>query len=77
MQPKITTLKLQEETKQRLEKLREHRRETYDQIIRKMLYILNTARTDLEKVPKILEKIDELRKRMAAEGREIKENQNN
>lgn len=77
MPNKITTLKLQEETKQRLEKLREHRRETYDQIIRKMLYILNTARTDLEKVPKILEKIDELRKRMAAEGREIKENENN
>ena len=37
MANKITTLKLEQETKQRLEKLREHKRETYDEIIRKII----------------------------------------
>jgi hypothetical protein len=64
---KITTLKLLEETKLRLEKLREHKRETYDDILRKILYVLNTLRDEPEKAKRILERIDELRKRMLDE----------
>lgn len=60
----ITTLKLEKETKDRLEKLREHKRETYDDIIRKILYVLNTVRDSPEKAKTILEFIDEKRKRM-------------
>ena len=59
----ITTIKLKKETKLRLEKLREHRRESYDEILRKVLWILNTARIDPEKSKETLEKIDEIRKR--------------
>jgi hypothetical protein len=72
---KITTLKLLEETKLRLEKLREHKRETYDDILRKILYVLNTAREEPEKARRILEKIDELRKRMLEEESNQKEEQ--
>lgn len=72
--PTITTIKLLEETKQRLEKLREHKRESYDDILRKILYVLNVVREDPERSKKVLERIDELRKRMFDEENEQKEN---
>lgn len=59
----VTTIKLQKETKQRLDKLREHTRETYDEIIRKVLYVLNVARDEPNKAKGILEFIDEKRAR--------------
>lgn len=61
---KTTTLKLEKETKERMEKLREHKRETYDDIIRKILFIMNMVREDPEKARAILEFIDEKRRRM-------------
>jgi len=61
---KITTIKLNLQTKQRLEKLREHKRESYDDLLRKMLYILSTVRVDSDKSKEILDKIDETRKKM-------------
>jgi len=60
----ITTIKLKKETKQRIEKLREHKRETYDELIRKMLYVLSTVKIEPYKAQEILNKIDELRKKM-------------
>ena len=70
---KITTIKLLEETKNRVEKLREHKRESYDDILRKILYILNTARDSPEKAKRILERISELRERMIEEEKQQKE----
>lgn len=63
-QDKTTTLKLEKETKERLERLREHKRETYDDIIRKILFVLNMVRDDPNKAKAILEFIDEKRRRM-------------
>ena len=70
---KITTIKLLEETKLRIEKLREHKRESYDDILRKILYVLNAARDSPEKAKRILERISELRERMIEEERQQKE----
>jgi hypothetical protein len=70
---KITTIKLLEETKLRIEKLREHKRESYDDILRKILYVLNTARDSPEKAKRVLEKISALRTRMLEEERQQKE----
>ena len=70
---KITTIKLLEETKFRIEKLREHKRESYDDILRKILYVLNTARDSPESARRILEKISELRHRMLEEEKHQKE----
>ena len=70
---KITTIKLLEETKLRIEKLREHKRESYDDILRKILYILNTARDSPEKAKRVLEKISGLRNRMLEEEKQQKE----
>ncbi len=67
---KITTIKLAEETKKRLEKLREHKGESYDDILRKILFVLNTARDDPGRAKGILERIDEIRKRIAEEKRQ-------
>jgi len=67
---KITTMKLLEETKLRIEKLREHKRESYDDILRKILYVLNVAREDPDKARRVLERISDLRTRMFEEERE-------
>jgi len=70
---KITTIKLLEETKLRIEKLREHKRESYDDILRKILYVLNTARDSPEKAKRVLERISALRQRMLEEERQQEE----
>lgn len=54
----ITTIKLNKETKQRLERLKEHKRESYEEVIRKILYILNQIRKDPVSANRILSKID-------------------
>ena len=63
----ITTVKILKETKLRIEKLREHKRETYDNILRKILYVLNATREDPDKAKRILERIEDLRRRMFEE----------
>ena len=70
---KVTTIKLAEETKLRLEKLREHKGESYNDILKKILYILNVARGGPEKAKRVLERISELRERMLEEERQQKE----
>lgn len=60
---KVTTIKINKETKQRLDKLKEHNRETYDQILRKILFILNISKKNPEKAQKLLNKIDSSIKR--------------
>ncbi len=70
---KITTVKLTEETKNRLEKLKEHKKESFDDILKKILYVLNTVREEPEKAKKILEKIGEVRSRMIQEEMKQKE----
>jgi len=70
---KITTIKVLEETKLRLEKLREHKRESYDDILKKILYVLNVAREEPEKSKRILERISELRNRWLEEEARQKE----
>lgn len=60
----ITTIKLTKETKMRLDKLRESYNESYEDIIRKILYVLNVTRDDPFKAKRILERISELRERL-------------
>ncbi|MFA7708010.1 MAG: hypothetical protein WCX73_03605 [Candidatus Pacearchaeota archaeon] len=55
---KITTIKLDIETKQRLDHLKEHKRETYEEIIKKILFILNKLRKDPVSANKFLSRID-------------------
>lgn len=62
----ITTIKIAQETKSRLNKLKEFERESYDQVLRKMLYILNEVKKNPEKARKFLMTIDKTIKREKA-----------
>jgi len=59
-----TTIKLHMETKSQLDHFREYRNESYDEVIRKMLYIVKS----LKKQPKLsveaVEAIEKARERM-------------
>jgi predicted DNA-binding protein len=54
----ITTIKLSTETKERLDKLKEHDKESYDQTLQKIFYILNKIRADPESAQSVLRKIE-------------------
>ena len=71
---KITTMKVVEETKIRLERLREHKRESYDDILRKILYVLNISREDPEKARRTLERISDHHIEMLEEEEKQREN---
>lgn len=55
---KITTIKLSIETKERLDKLREFSRESYEEILQKTLSILNLSRVNPERARSRLITID-------------------
>lgn len=52
------TIKIEKQTKIRLGRLKEHERETYDQVIKKVLYVLNRIRKDPVSANRILQNID-------------------
>ena len=68
----ITTIKLQKQTKERIEKLKEHKRETYDDILRKMLFILTQVKIDFDKAKELLDRIDEAQKRINVKEKQVK-----
>lgn len=67
----ITTIKINRKTKQRLDRLKEHERETYEQVLRKILYILNLSKTNSEKAQRIFRKIDSIIKSRQSEYNEV------
>lgn len=69
----ITTIKLEEETKQRLEKLREFKKESYDEILKKILSVLNIVRVDPERARAILSRVEETKEMIKARELEEKE----
>ena len=74
--PGITTIKISSETKERLGKLKEYERETFNEVLNKILYVLNVCRKDPEKSKRVLENIDRrikkkdlIKKRMKLSGK--------
>jgi GTP-binding protein EngB required for normal cell division len=63
---KITTLKLELDTKKRLEKLKTHRKDTFDDILKNILRILSITKSNPVKAKVILKKIDKIQKRLNA-----------
>jgi hypothetical protein len=53
-----TTIKITRKTKQRLDNLKEYDRETFEEVIRKVLHILNRIRKDPVSANRILQGID-------------------
>ena len=65
----ITTIKLKKITKKRLDKLKSHKRETYDDILEKTLEILNTCRIDPGKARIKLIQIDKLNRAITSKNK--------
>ena len=61
----ITTIKLLKDTKKRLEHLKVYQRETYEEIIKKMLDLLNLCRLSPERTRMRLISIDKQRRQNA------------
>ena len=54
----VTTIKISTEIRERLGKLKEYDRETFNEVLNKILYVLSICRKDPEKAKKVLENID-------------------
>jgi hypothetical protein len=70
---KITTIKLEKETKARIDKFRVYRRETYDEILQKLLEILNLCRVSPERARARLIATERQKRRSSRQSREMKE----
>ncbi len=60
-QNKITTIKIDRDTKLRLDKLKVHAKESYDEIIQKILYVLNLCKSNPSEARERLLAIDKLK----------------
>ncbi len=61
-----TTIKVHEDTKVQLDQFREYRNESYDEVIKKMLYIAKKAKTQPELSKEAIIAIEKARKRIKA-----------
>lgn len=61
-----TTIKIHEKTKRELDRLREYRNESYDEVIRKMVHITKLAKKEPELSREAVEAIEEARARIKA-----------
>jgi len=57
----ITTIKLEKATKKRLDKLKVHKRESYDDVLQKILSILNVCRANPLQARMKLKEIDRIK----------------
>ncbi len=74
---KITTIKVDRETKHRLDKLKVHAKESYDEIIQKILYILNLCKASPEEARGRLIAIDKVKKLNELKGMQPKAKNSN
>ena len=58
-----TTIKLHLQTKEALDKFREHKSETYDEVIQKMIFIANHTRKEPQLSRETVEAIERARER--------------
>lgn len=59
-----TTVKIQPETKKHLDRFREYKNESYDEVISKLLFIAEQSRTDPDLSRETIEAIEKARERM-------------
>lgn len=60
----ITTIKIHEETKNQLDKFREHSSESYDEVIKKVIYIAKNCVKQPELSKETVEQIEKARERI-------------
>ena len=60
-----TTIKLYSETKDQLDRFREYKNESYDEVIRKLVFVVNSCKNDPKLGKEALQAIDKARERIA------------
>ena len=60
-----TTIKIHKDTKRDIDGFREYKNESYDEIIRKLLYIIKSIKKDPELSKEAIQAIEDARKRMS------------
>lgn len=63
----ITTIKLSRETKARLDKLKNYKRETYEELLQNILNLLNTVKINPEKARSKLLVLDRIHRKASRE----------
>ena len=63
MQP-TTTIKIQADTKKELDYFREYKNESYDEVLKKVLYIVKTTKKDPELSQETIRAIEKARERI-------------
>ena len=59
-----TTIKIHEETKIELDNFREYKNESYDEVLRKVIFIARTCKTEPKLSKETIEAIEKARERM-------------
>lgn len=59
-----TTIKIHDETKMELDKIREYKNESYDEVIKKMLFIVRNVKKNPELSVEAIESIERARARL-------------
>lgn len=59
-----TTIKIHEDTKHNLDYFREYKNESYDELIKKLVYIVNTCKEEPELSKQTIEAIEKARERI-------------
>ena len=59
-----TTIKIHKETKAEIDRYREYKNESYDELLRKILYIIKSIKKDPDLSKETIQAIEEARKRM-------------
>ncbi len=59
-----TTIKLHEETKTQLDQFREYKNESYDEVIKKVVFIAKTCKTEPELSQETIQAIEKARERI-------------
>ncbi|MBT4166105.1 hypothetical protein HOE04_03645 [archaeon] len=67
----VTTIKLRRETKRRLDRLKEHPRESYEEVLQKILFILNLSRKSPERAARRFRRLDAVVKRKGKKYSEV------
>ena len=59
-----TTIKLQIGTKEELDKFRQYKNESYDEVVKKLVFIAKTCKTEPKLSQKVIKEIEEARARI-------------
>jgi predicted transcriptional regulator len=62
---KTTTIKIHGDTKARLDQFREYKNESYDEVIKKVIFIVKTSKEEPKLSKKTLQALEDARERMA------------